>query len=561
MIDFKHSKQVLNKFTWLCCWGLFALAFYTHRNDYHWGVWVFLVVSCLLAWNATKAAWNSWLYGRYQHALRVKSQTPTDNHGKAQLATEQQLEAAGKFDSNCGVPIGAFNGKPLFHKFTHAMVVSPAGAGKTSAVALPCLAHGYRVGDGNGGSFAASVVVTDIKGELAVMAARNCVERHGHKVFYLNPDEMFGFANSCFNPLQVVIDDLAYVPYHKYALSDAQELVLQLIPEPPEGDKNKYFRNGSRNMIFAVVLYLAAENPACCTLPELFRILSSAGRLKEVLEAAVKSDALSGDIALLASGLLEVEDDHFSDFITGAMQVLMPFSPSSPLAHSVSKSDFTFEALKQERTSVFIMARYDRKEAYAPWIGLVAKAAIKSLIRVDGNIPVHFLLDEATNIPLPGLSNDLTALRGYGLRCQIICQAKSELTRVYGKESTETFYSQTDLKQFFGVTSLQEAKEISAMLGDYTVKAESLGMDRTSPWSDLKDSISETGRPLMRPEEILNMPKDDQIVLINGLPPIYCKRLPYSQVDSWHSALDDNPLEGGKLPLDHKISIDYREVH
>lgn len=561
MIRREDVPKILKPVSWAVFWGLSASACIYHRAELP----IFAeLAGAFCAYRSLKnlsEAWPLFLHGHYQYLLQKAAETPSDKFGKAGFATEQQLEAAGLFDPNNGVPIGSFDSRPMFYPFTHALCVAPAGSGKSVSIALPSKLHGYRVSSTKGQSEAASVVVTDIKGEIAAMTARMSAAQLGHKVFYLNPDDMFGYPNSCFNPLQMVIDDLAYPPLNRYALADAQELVHQLLPEPAEGDKNKFFRNGSRNMILAVMLYLAAENPACCTLPELFRIVSSAKSLKAMLEQAASSTALSDDIALLASGLLDAEDDYFADFQTGALQVLMPFSPSTPLAYSVSKSDFTFEALKQEKTTVFIMARYDRRAAYAPWIGLVTKAAIKSLIRTEGNVPVHFLLDEATNIPLPGLANDLTALRGYGLRCQFICQAKSEITRIYGREAAQTFYSQTDLKQFFGVSSLEEAKEISAMLGNHTVKTHSLGSSATSPDADLKDSIAETSRALMRPEELLRMPNTDQIIMINGLPPIYAQRLPYSAVDTWHEALDENPLEGGKLPASPFINIQYKGVH
>lgn len=561
MIRREDFSKILKPLSWAVFWGLSASSCIYYREQLPLIAELTAVFSAYFCWRKTTESWPLWLNGRYQYLLQKIAETPSDKFGKAGFATEAQLEAAGLFNPNNGVPIGCFNTRPMFYAFTHALCVAPAGSGKSISIALPSKLHGYRVSETAEQSEAASVVVTDIKGELAAMTARMSSEQHNHKVFYLNPDKQFGFANSCFNPMQMVIDDMAYPPFNKHALADAQELVHQLLPEPAEGDKNKFFRNGSRNMILTAMLFLAAENPACCTLTELFRLVSSTKRLKKLLEEAANSTALSGDIALLASGLLDAEEDYFADFLTGALQVLMSFSPSSPLAHSVSKSDFTFEALKQEKTSVYIMARYDRRTAYAPWIGLVTKAAIKSLIRTEGNVPVHFLLDEATNIPLPGLANDLTALRGYGLRCQFICQAKSEISRVYGREATETFYSQTDLKQFFGVSSLAEAQELSAMLGQHTIKTHSLGSAATQHDSDLKDSISETSRLLMRPEEILRMPKTDQLILINGLPPIYAERLPYNLVKSWHSDLDDNPLEGGKLPSNPQINICYKEVH
>jgi len=557
---FGTKLSIVSNFSWSMSWAIMAIIFWNYRNE-HWGMWVFLVFAILISWKLLGSGIKLWLQMNHQAMLKLKSTETTDNFGKAGWASEEQIEAAGLFDPNEGIPIGAFNGRPLFYSPVHSLNVAPAGSGKTVSIALPARAHGFRVPTSQDRSGVASAVITDLKGELAAQTHRLSKELHGQKVYFLNPDGLFDLPSHRVNPLQHVIDDLAYAPYHRYAMSDAKEIALQLLPEPPDSDKNAFFRNGSRSILIILILWLAAEYAILCTLPDIWKMVSNPASLRERLEVAKECEALSGDIGHLAAGLLETPNDQFEDFRTGAIQAVEVFSPSGPLADAVSSTEFMFESLKHESAAVYIMARYDRKDAYAPWIGLIANMAIKALIRAGGNVPVHLLLDEATNFKLPSLANDLTALRGYGLRAHIICQAKSELTRVYGKQATETFYSQTDLKQFFGVASYFEADELSKMLGTYTIKTENLGAGK-NPWDDLKDGISETSRPLMRPEEIMRMPASDQLIFIDkdGLPPIYCQRLPYNLVQPWADLIDDNPLEGGKLPANPKIQLNYKEV-
>ncbi len=540
---------------------IFAYLFWQNRFE-HIGVWFFFIFFLVIAFQLFFRGIKHWMIMHHQTILKAKSARVTDNFGRSGWATEEQLEKAGLFNPNNGIPIGMHNGRPLFYSPTHALAVCPAGTGKTISIAIPSLCHGFRVKTGNNISDIASKIITDLKGELAAQTMRVTTDLHGQKSFFLNPDGMFGLPSHRINPLQTIIDDLADEYLQKYALSDAKEIGLQIHPEPPEGaDKNIFFRNGTRLIVVTLILWLAAEHPELCTLPNLFSIISNRKALIEKLTLATKSKALSGDIASLASGLIDTPEDQLDDFRTGALQSLETFAPSGPLAESVSASDFSFETLKQKSTAVYIMARFDRKDAYAPWIGLVTNMAIKSLIRAGGNIPVHLLLDEATNFKLPGLANDLTALRGYGLRAHIICQAKSELIRTYGKEATETFYSQTDLKQFFGVASYSEAKEISDMLGNYTIKTENFGGGKT-PWEQMKDGVSESGRPLLRPEEVLRLRSSQQIIFIDkdGLPPILCERLPYNAVSPWNEWLDDNPIEGGKLPAQPVIHLNYSEA-
>lgn len=537
---------------------IIAAMFWQNRNE-HIGVWLFFIVFMLLFIKLLFRGLKHLMIMRHQKVLKAKSQTVTDNFGKAGWAKEKEIEKAGLFNPNNGIPIGLFNGRPMFYSPTHALAVCPAGSGKTISIAIPSRCHGFRIQTGENTSDIASCVIADLKGELALQTKRVTTELHGQDAFFLNPDKLFGLPSHRINPLQIIIDDLADERLHKYALADAKELALQAHPEPPEGeDKNTFFRNGTRSILITIILWLASTKPKKCTLPNLFKIISDRNKFHKELKHATKSKALSGDIALMATGLLNTPEDQLDDFRTGALQSLDTFAPSGPLAESVSTSDFSFEVLKQKSTAVYIMARYDRKDAYAPWIGLVTNLAIKSLIRAGGNIPVHLLLDEATNFKLPSLANDLTALRGYGLRAHIICQAKSELVRVYGKNATETFYSQTDLKQFFGVTSYAEAKEISDMLGQYTIKTENFGGGKT-PFDQMKDGISETGRPLLRAEEILRLKSNQQIIFIDkdGLPPILSDRFTYNSASPWYEWVDKNTIEGGKLPKNIVTHINY----
>ena len=558
----QHQRQVLNNFLWVVFWGVLCITLYNHKDSFHWITYVYLFVGVLMLIKNLKSTWTAYEYGKYQAQLRYQSETPSDIHGNTVYATFEQKKAANLYDPNNGIPIGIDEHGPLFYRPIHALMIAPAGSGK-SLVIGGILAHGYRVPDGKGNSKPASMVIPEIKGEHGAMTSNLCAKKHDQKVFFLNPDNLYDLGSTSFNPLHGIIDDISNASLNKFAVADTSEIALILIPEPNKGDDgNFYFRQGARDQLIAVTLFFACTTPSRCILPEIYSVIGNAELLKETLEEAKKLNVLSGELSTRASDILAATEDHFASFRSGALQALSPFSPSSPLAASVSGSDFTFEILKKEPATVYIMARHDRKDIYAPWLGLVTKMAIKSLFKVDGNIPVFFCIDESTNIPLPGFSADMTALRGNGLRSFSAFQAKSESRRVHGKEQTETIDSQCDLKLFHNVTSYQEAKEISDLIGQTTVKSHSLGEDKTSPWSDLKNSTSESGRPLLMPEELLRLGEDEQIVLISkhGLPPIRCKRLPYHHVPEWHAILDDNPLEGGKLPLDPKVSISYQEV-
>jgi type IV secretion system protein VirD4 len=129
-----------------------------------------------------------------------------------------------------------------------------------------------------------------------------------------------------------------------------------------------------------------------------------------------------------------------------------------------------------------------------------------------------------------------------------------------GDTLAETMLTQSAFKSFAGVNTYKQAKEISDMIGDFTSKGYSFNPQGSAKGADLSESISEHSRPLFTPQDVLQLPKDEQIVLIQGMKPFKCKKLPYNHVDTWWYLLDNNPIEGGKLPLRRRLSISYKDV-
>lgn len=84
---------------------------------------------------------------KYHIQVRRKrlSKKPKPSVSDGGWATEEELEAAGCFDPNNGVPVGKLNGRPIFAQPTHWLVNAPAGTGKSISAVIPVLCHGYRI--------------------------------------------------------------------------------------------------------------------------------------------------------------------------------------------------------------------------------------------------------------------------------------------------------------------------------------------------------------------------------------------------------------------------------
>src|SRR5690606_13990840 len=131
---------------------------------------------------------------------------------------------------------------------------------------------------------------------------------------------------------------------------EAKALALQLVPEP-EDERNRYFREGARTILRAMMLHLATRGmPEACTLTEMWRVLSSTRRIERAVEEMKDSDALFGMVADLGQDLayqINENPDQFADFRQSAVQALDIFDPVGWLGEAVSGSDVDFKELKE----------------------------------------------------------------------------------------------------------------------------------------------------------------------------------------------------------------------
>jgi len=488
--------------------------------------------------------------GWRQREKRKEALAPSGTFGEAAFATLDDCANAGLLNPR-GLYLGLLDGQPLFYSGkAHLLTVAPARQGKGINVVIPNLLH-----------FQGSVFVTDPKGELAAVTAAHRAERFGQKVYVLNPWGLHGLPQQRCNPLQPLLEAANDPTLLRGIADEAKALALQLLPEP-EDARNRYFREGARTILRAVMLHLAMRGvPEACTLPEMWRVLSSTRRIEKLVDEMTRSEALFGMVADLGQDLAyQIEDnpDQFSDFRQGALQVLDIFDPVGWLGDAVGGSDFDFKELKEGKASVYLVIPQDRIETHGAWLGLVTRQAITAVARSKGKSEVLYLLDEFANMgKLSGLAESLTALPGLGVRVWAFVQELSEIIRLYGPHTARTVLSQAEAKQFFAVQDDQLARTLSAALGQRTVKTRNFNLGRFDD-DEIGESLGETGRPLMSADEIRVMGADEQLLLIKALPPLRAQRLPFWFVQPWASWAASNPVEGNYPVAPPYLRLNYR---
>lgn len=486
-----------------------------------------------------------------QRRKRKASEQVSGIFGQASFATLKECEAAGLCDP-AGLYLGLLDGQPLFYSGkAHLLTCAPARQGKGIGFVIPNLLH-----------YQGSVIVTDPKGELAAVTATHRRERFGQDVAVFNPWGLHGLPRHRINPLEILIA-MAGDPAAQRGLTDeVKAVVMQLYPEP-EDTRNQYFREGSRGIMRAVLLYLALCTPQRCTLPEMWRIIANPLRLERAITAMQREEALGGVLADLADDLahqMQDNPDLFGDFRAGAVQRLSIFEPGSFLADAVSGSDIALADLKAGATSLYLAFPPDRIASHGAVLGLIVNQAITAVSRAPERGEVLFLLDEFANLgKLSGLAESLTALPGLGVRVWMVVQELAEITRIYGPHTAKTVQSQAEVRQFFAVNSEELAQALSRALGQKTVKTRNLNLGR-SETDDIGESLSESGQPLMRAEDITKLGASEQLLLVKGMKPILVERLPFWFFAPWAEWAKPNPVEPKRPQVEHVVRLGYHAV-
>ena len=120
----------------------------------------------------------------------------------------------------------------------------------------------------------------------------------------------------------------------------------------------------------------------------------------------------------------------------------------------------------------------------------------------------------------------LAFMAGYGVRVYLIAQSLNQIAKAYGENNA--ILDNCHVRIAFAANDERTAKRISDALGTATeLRAQrNYAGHRLAPWlGHVMVSRQETARPLLTPGEVMQLPQDEAIVLVSGLPPIRAKKL------------------------------------
>ena len=153
---------------------------------------------------------------------------------------------------------------------------------------------------------------------------------------------------------------------------------------------------------------------------------------------------------------------------------------------------------------------------------------------------VMFLMDEFPTLgKMDQFKAGIAYFRGYRVRLFLIVQDTQQLKGTYEEAGMNSFLSNSTFRITFAANNYETANLISQLCGNKTVKQ----MSHSAPkFFDLNPAtrtvnVSEVQRALLLPQEVITLPKDDQIVLIESSPPIKSKKIKYYEDKTFTSKL------------------------
>lgn len=444
--------------------------------------------------------------------------------GKSYWARRSELRREKMFKPG-GLFLGGWGRSDLYHHGEgHFITIAAPGGGKTSAALIPSLLTAKS------GSF----ILTDPKGENTAITRRH--RENCSKVVYLNPFHAdfekgtgLTYPDSGFNPFDMIDKD-----ENTRARADNFARFLCVTDRRESGS---YFQDEGAELLSLFITWMVRhEPPENRNLPYLYELVRTDPQRTLQAMQHVEDSQINHDAERFAA-MFETAPPQWQGVISKAQLATKRYVPGTPLARHTEKSGFDPRELKERDVTVYILLPSEHVQTGAPWLNMVIGLLGEAVGRPGQARPVTFLLDELPALGfLPDLRTQMRQYRAAGLRMWLFSQTTAALSdpEMYGAEGLKDLFGLCDTKQFFSIAEYEVASQISHLCG------ETSRLNRTQQGRTEDTGYSTVGIPLIRPDEILKLKKNQQIIVRKGLP-IRARLVPYFKRIKWRWMTDKNP--------------------
>lgn len=514
-----------------------------------------------------------------QHFAATKPQANEYMHGSARWADRGDIEQAGLLPRertlfekitlqkaplpNNGVYVGGWvDDAGTFHYLRHAgpehvMTLAPTRSGKGVGLVIPTML-----------SWTESIVATDLKGELKALTA-------GWRQKYANNYTIF------FEPASST-DSAKWNPLHEvrvgsdYEVADCQNIATLLADPDGRGFREHWDRIafGAFTGLIVHVIYreLAARKAGIperdvplATMASLDQFLSDPTKSltdlwAEMMEATYYLNPKTGEygphpvVAQTGKDMADTPEEELGSKLS-TIKGFLALYRDPVIQKNTETCDYKIRDLMHgdKPVSLYIITQPADKMRLRPLVKLKLNMIMRILTekmefekgrpKANYNHRLLFMLDEFAALgKMQIIQESLAFCAGYGIKCYLILQNRSQLTsREDGYGPDETISGNCHIKNAYPPNEESSAEYLSKMVGVTTIVKESLteSGSKMAPWlQQVSRTMTETSRPLLTPNECQTMPgplkdKDgagdiieagDMLIMAAGFPSIYGKQ-------------------------------------
>ncbi|OJW51148.1 MAG: conjugal transfer protein TraG [Alphaproteobacteria bacterium 41-28] len=482
-------------------------------------------------------------------------------HGSARWAEKEDIQAAGLLPlkrtlfevvtnknalTTTGVYVGGWEDRHgnffyLRHNGPeHVLTYAPTRSGKGVGLVVPTLL-----------SWAASCVITDLKGELWALTSGWRQKHAKNKVLRFEPASSTG--GVCWNPL----DEIRLGSENE--VGDVQNLAT-LIVDPDGKGLDSHWQKTAFALLVGVILhalYKARNEGTPATLPSVDAMLADPNRdISDLWVEMTTYDHEDGQnhpaIGYAARDMMDRPEEEAGSVLSTAKSYLALYR-DPVVARNVSFSEFRIKDLMNfdDPLSLYIVTQPNDKARLRPLVRVMVNMIVRLLadkMNFENGRPVasykHRLLMMLDEFPSLGklevLQESLAFVAGYGIKCYLICQDINQLkSRETGYGHDESITSNCHIQNAYPPNRVETAEHLSKLTGQTTIVKEQIttsGRRTAAMLSQVSRTYQEVQRPLLTPDECLRMPgprknangeieaAGDMVIYMAGYPAIYGKQ-------------------------------------
>lgn len=473
----------------------------------------------------------------------AKNYRPGEEYGTARWGDADDM--APYTDQNTGqnIQMTMTEGLSLDAKATHrninVLVSGSSGSGKTRSYVMPNIRKANM-----------SFAITDPKGEI-YRATKAELESHGYKVRKLDLVDLR--QSNHFNPMHYINADTPEASI----MSLTENLIANTDSAEAKkgGGGDEFWTKAERALYNALItwVYYTSDNPS------LNQVVDMVGRM----EASENNENLMSEIDAQMAAARDMINDYqghedewdedvkrmvgglvfacgqYRTFTQGAGETKKSIIISAgvrlapmqmiDIRNILKEDDIDLDRAGLEKTAIYLVMS-DTNTTFNFLAAIFYQCLFESNIYAADHqdtgelpIPLHFYMDEFANIgQIPGFVQKLATIRSRRISCSIIIQNLAQLKSRYDKD-WETIVGNCDTFLFLGGKEQTTTEFVSKMLGKATIDMRETSESRGAS-GGFTISYRSTGRELMLPDELAQMPDDKCIFMLRGCRPFYSRK-------------------------------------